>query len=456
MKRQLLRRHLFLGLTLILAIGHHNLLAQGDTVFKRDSVYIDQGINNTNEFENDRRIYFQEEDDQGRVLDKVIHRRNNSGEFEPFRRHLSTYEGPNLIQFVIQAWELMGEEWISIREDNYTFENNLLIKYLRRTMQEGVLSDYRQWSYSYDEDDNEVEVILQEMQEGAWVNRSRKEQTYNEDGELLTQTLQKWVDNAWKNSRQRNWDYDMASGLTRTVTLSAWDTPTNDWIEVFIQTFSYNADSQWTGSSYQAWDQDNEVWVNTQRTQYLYDNQRNPIGQIMQLWENDDWRNNLRGGLTINGDTQSSVIQQWNASTDSWSNFLRYQQTRAANGTTQEKLGMETWDASTESWINRNFTQRFTYFWSEQVVNALEKVTLPENCQVSNPYQGGLPIRCELADASTDLQVELYDMMGRRVFQQSWASAQGGSIDSPPLPGLYLLRITQDQRTQHLQKIVIQ
>ena len=101
MKRQLLRRHLFLGLTLILAIGHHNLLAQGDTVFKRDSVYIDQGINNTNEFENDRRIYFQEEDDQGPVLDKVIHRRNNNGEFEPFRRHLSTYEGPNLTQFVI-------------------------------------------------------------------------------------------------------------------------------------------------------------------------------------------------------------------------------------------------------------------------------------------------------------------------------------------------------------------
>lgn len=456
MNRQLLRRHLFWGLTLLLAAGHNFLFAQGDTVFKRDSVYIDQGINNTNEFENDRRIYFLEEDDQGRVLDKIIHRRNNSGEFEPFRRHLATYEGPNLKQFVIQAWELMDEEWISIREDNYTFENNLLIKYLRRTMQEGVLSDYRQWSHKYDEDDNEVEVILQEMQEGAWVNRSRKEQTYNDDGELLTQTLQKWVDNAWKNSRQRNWDYDMASGLTRTVTLSAWDTPTNAWIEVFIQTFSYNADSQWTGSSYQAWDQDNEVWVNTQRTQYLYDNQRNPIGQIMQLWENDDWRNNLRGGLSINGETHSSVIQQWNASTDTWSNFLRYQQTVASNGITEQKRGMETWDASTESWINRSFTQRFTYFWSAQVINALQEADLPENCQLANPYQGGMPIRCTLADASTNLQVELYDMMGRRVLQQSWASAQGGSIDSPPLPGLYLLRITQDQQTQHLQKIVIQ
>ena len=117
---------------------------------------------------------------------------------------------------------------------------------------------------------------------------------------------------------------------------------------------------------------------------------------------------------------------------------------------------MERWDSDSETWINRNFTQRFTYFWSEQVVNALQEVALPENCQLANPYQGGMPILCDLTGTSTNLQVELYDMMGRRVLQQSWASAQEGSIDSPPVPGLYLLRITQDQQTQHLQKIVIQ
>jgi|GEM_PF-6449590 len=456
MKRHLLRTHGLLGLFLSLAIGSNSLHAQDNTVFKRDSIYLDQGINNTNDFENQERIYFVQEDEQGRVLEKIIHRKNNNDEFEPFRRHLSTYDGRNLTQFVIQAWELMNEEWVSIREDNYSFVNDQLINYLRKTMQDGVLADYRQWNYTFDEDSNEIEVNLQEMQEGEWVNRSRKQQSYNGDGDLLTQTLQKWEDSAWKNSRQREWDYDMASGLTRVVTLSAWDTPTNQWIEVFVQTFSYNAESQWTGSSYQAWDQDNEVWVNTQRTQYLYDTQRNPIGQIMQLWENEDWQNNLRGGLTINGANQSATIQQWNTSTDSWTNFLRYQQTIAANGITQERLGMETWDNSSETWINKNFTQRYTYFWSEQVVNALQEVALPKHCKVANPYQVGLPIQCELEDLSANLKVELYDMMGRRVYQKPWASAQGGSIDSPPLPGLYLLRITQNQQTQHLQKIVIQ
>ena len=182
MKRQLLRRQYILSLSFLMMIGCGSLFAQGDQVFKRDSVYVDKGVNNTNDFENDRRIYFIEEDDQGRVLEKIIHRKNNGGEFEPFRRHLTTYDGPNLTQFVIQAWELMGEEWISIREDNYTFENNLLVKYLRRTMQEGVLADYRQWIYTFDEDENETEVNLQEMQEGEWVNRSRKQQAYNEEG----------------------------------------------------------------------------------------------------------------------------------------------------------------------------------------------------------------------------------------------------------------------------------
>ncbi|MBX2872671.1 MAG: DPP IV N-terminal domain-containing protein [Saprospiraceae bacterium] len=456
MKRQLLHSHLLMSLIFFVAGGSTSVLAQEDTVFKRDSVYIDHGLNNTNDFENDRRIYFIQEDDQGRVLEKVIHRKNNNGEFEPFRRHLSSYEGPNLKQFVIQAWELMNEEWISIREDNYTFNNDLLVLYLRRTIQDGLLTDYRQWLYSYDEDGNEAEVILQEMTNGQWVNLSRKQQSFHEDGDLLSQTLQKWVDNGWKNNRQREWEYDMASGLTRQVTVSAWDTPTDAWVRIVIQTFSYNATGQWIGSSYQAWDQNNQIWVNTQRTQHLYDNQQSPTGQIMQNWENDEWRNNLRSGLVVNGEKHSATIQQWDASTDSWSNFLRYQQTITSEGVTQEKLGMEAWDATANSWINKNFTQRYTYFWSEQLVNALQDTSLPKNCQLPNPYTAGLPIQCDLTDKNADLQLVLFDMMGRRVLQQRWGSTQSGSIDSPPIPGVYVLQLIQNQQIQHLQKIVIQ
>ena len=456
MERRLLRRYLTLSVLLIFGFGHRAIIAQGTNELKRDSVYIDIGINNTNDFENDRRIYFIAEDDQGRVLDKVIHQKNNDGEFLPFRRHVSTYEGANLTKFVIQAWELMNQEWVSIREDNYNFDDDLLHLYLRRTIQDGMLADYRQWTYSHDEDGNEIEVILQEIKDGQWVNLSRKQQTFNEDGDLLSQTLQKWVDDAWKNNRQREWNYDLVSGLTRQVIVNVWDTPTNAWVPVVIQTFSYNASGQWIGSSYQAWDQNNQVWVNTQRTQHLYDNQQSPIGQIMQNWENDEWRNNLRSGFVINGDQHAATIQQWNASTDSWSNFLRYQHTITLEGITQEKLGMEAWDATTNSWINKNFTQRYTYFWSEQLVNALQDSSLPKNCRLPNPYTAGLPIRCDLADKTADLHIELFDMMGRRVLQQRWSSTQGGSIDSPPTPGIYVLRLVQNQEIQHLQRIVIQ
>lgn len=456
MRRKLLRRYLTFGLTLFLGFGHSALIAQETNNLKRDSVYIDRGINNTNNFESDRRIYFLTEDDEGRVLDKVIHHKTDDGEFQPFRRHLSTYEGSNLTKFVIQAWELMNQEWVSIREDSYSFDNDLLNLYLRRTIDNGMLTDYRQWKYSYDADGNEVEVILQEMKDGQWVNLSRKQQSFNDNGDLLSQTLQKWVDNAWKNNRQREWEYDMMTNLTRQVTVSAWDTPSNTWIAVVIQTFSYNANRQWTGSSYQAWDQNNQVWVNTQRTQHLYDNQQNPIAQIMQNWESDEWRNNLRSGLVINGEKQAATIQQWDASTDSWTNFLRYQQTITQEGIAQEKLGMEAWDATTGNWINKNFTQRYTYFWSEELVNALRDISLPSHCQIPNPYSAGLPIQCDLTDKNAALQVELFDMMGRKVLQQQWSSTQSSSIDAPPLPGIYVLRVTQNQQIQHLQKIVIQ
>lgn len=44
-------------------IGCGSLFVQGDQVFKRDLVYVDKGVNNINDFENDCCIYFIEEDD---------------------------------------------------------------------------------------------------------------------------------------------------------------------------------------------------------------------------------------------------------------------------------------------------------------------------------------------------------------------------------------------------------
>ncbi len=422
----------------------------------RDSIYIDKGVNNTNDFEGDTRIYFLAQDEQGRTLDKVIHKKSDAEDFVPFRRHLSVYQGPNLTNFRIQAWNAVDDEWLDIREDIYSYEGNLLIRYLRRTFQNGALQDYRRWQYTYDTDGNEESVWLQEKQNDEWENLSQKMMTYNEAGELASQALQRWVDSAWKNSRRRNWEYDMATSLTRKVTVEVWDTPTTTWIPVFIQTFSYNADGRWTGSAYEAWDQDNQIWVNTQRTEYLYNDQQEPTGQVMQDWENNAWRNNLRGGLSLDGTTQIATIQHWNDSADDWENFLRYQRSFDEGGLEQSQLGMEAWDASTGNWINKNFTRRYTYFWSEAVVNAIDEAQLPSSCKIPNPYTAGLPFSCGSTSEKGPINIELFDMMGRRVLYQTADDQASGTIDSPPVPGVYILRISQQKAVQHIQRLVIQ
>ena len=103
----------------------------------------------------------------------------------------------------------------------------------------------------------------------------------------------------------------------------------------------------------------------------------------------------------------------------------------------------------------QTFTQRYTHFWSEAIVNDVNEATQATACVIPNPYPTGTFFFCDLPPSKNNFQLELYDMLGRTVYQKDLQSGQAVSIDQRPAPGVYVLRIHDQQQLYHLQRLVI-
>lgn len=432
--------------------------AQDDIVFLQDSIYCDQGINGTLEFEPQTRILFPEHDERGRPLEEIRERRSNSGVWRPQTRRLLNYEGDNLTELLIQVWDMDSETWQDQRKDSYTYVDDLLRENLRQRALKGALVNYRRWLYDYNEDGLESLVLLQQWTGSEWENLSRKSLEYNQNNDLSRQLLQVWMNGEWRNVRVRDWEYEAAGGgraRVKTTTVRVWSVALGDWVNQLRKIFNYNDDGIWISSRFEDWVPATEEWVNTDRMVYRYNAQNQPIGQFLQRWDGADWVNRGQANFVFQDNQFLSRIETWDAVSEEWTNFLRYRASLDDRNLLQSRVGMQAWDEDQMRWENREFTQRYTYYWTEAIVNSVKEAEVFSACIVPNPYPVGSYFFCDLPPSRRPYQLELYDMLGRPVYRQNIQSGQAVAINQEPAAGVYVLRIRDGQQLYHLQRIVI-
>ena len=167
-------------------------------------------------------------------------------------------------------------------------------------------------------------------------------------------------------------------------------------------------------------------------------------------------------GKTMDKSTMSSRIinflsriESWDKANEEWSNFLRYMVELDEQRLLKARTGMQAWNKEDMAWENRNFTRKYTHFWSEQIVNSVNDIPEFNACVLPNPYPVGAYFFCDLPDGNVNLQLELYDVLGRPVYQQDVRNGDAFSIDSRPAPGVYILRIRDQNQLHHLQRLII-
>lgn len=444
-----------LYLLLILALITFPLSGQDDIIYLQDSILCEQGIPGTLEYEPESRIYFTQHDEQGRPLEQIRERRSENGVWFPSRRRVLAYENDRLSERLLQRWDFDASAWTDERKDHYTYQDDLLQVYLRQRAQKAQLVNYRRWSYAYTEEGDEKLVLLEQWNGSDWENLSRKVQEYTDAGLLENQLLQVWMNGDWRNVKVREWQYEQAGGQARVAAtvVRVWSSQLNDWLNQLRQVFVYD-NGRWIRSRIETWNANTQQWVNEDRMVHYYDAQNRPIGQALQRWEGE-WVNSGQVAYTFQDREYISRIQTWDRQSEEWTNFLRYRVLLDDRNLLQLKEGMQAWDPADMQWENQAFTQRYTYSWSEAIVNSTQEAKEVRACVVPNPYSIGSYFFCDLPPQPQPYRVELFDMLGRSVYQQNLISGSAVSIDRRPAAGMYLLRIHNGRQTYHIQRLVI-
>lgn len=453
LKFMLMRTMFLCFILLATAVVSHG---QETTTYVRDSIYGDRGITGTLNFEPETRTYFPRRDEQGRTLEEVIEIVDNTGNWRPQSRKLFAYQDGELTEMHIQVWVPSREEWVDQRRDHYTYQDGLLQEFRREKAPQGTLRNDRLWSYTYNEDGAETEVLLQEWNGADWEDLSRKVVSYTEDGNLELQTLQVRQNNDWRNVRCRQWAYETQGNRSRVraTTVKVWSPDKGDWVDQLRKLFFYNDDGLWERSRFENWNEETQQWENSDRMLHLYNDRNQPVGQYLQRW-NGEWENRGRVSYSLQDNQFFSRIETWDEVMQAWTNFLRYRATFDDNGLLQMRTGMQAWNEEQMAWENRGFTQRFTHYWSELMTSSAAEIRDLTACLVPNPYRVGTHFFCDLPPARNAYQLELYDVLGRPVYRRDVESGQAMSIDRRPAPGMYVLRIHDGRQLYHVQRLVI-
>ncbi len=229
-------------------------------------------------------------------------------------------------------------------------------------------------TYTYDSANNQVTEITQEWIDStsAWVNNDKYIITYNASNFPIQEINQYWQTNAWVNSNKDTYVYD-SKGKQSSETDYNWSSgswvngslttdyrdPVTDSLTSYIyqywngsayvnsskDLYSYSSSTgQLQGLIYQYWDATTTSWINSQNTNYQYDNTyKNKIGTVITQnwsayhngWVNSDELIYTYQALSLSGiSPKNTAALQLNTYPNPATNNIVFDYTLTGNSTT--------------------------------------------------------------------------------------------------------------------------
>jgi hypothetical protein len=424
-------------------------------IVKQDSFFVDRGIDGTTEFESETRSIIQEHNEDGRPLVIVSHVYQNE-EWIPFRRRELEYDGQRIVSVLIQFWNPVAGEFFDNKKRifNYNDTDDLESRIILRASEPGMpLQNSRQWLYEYDDEGRLLIQTYQKWEKQTWVDARRKVFNYNDDGLLEQKGLQYWSGGEWQNFHRRQLNYDSQSNWITQALGQKWSIQEQAWVNTRRKNYEYQG-SFLNSEQVQIWDSLSGAWENDHRQMFTAGPQGQFQGRWRQVWSQGAWLNQFLGGQTFSGQDLVVNFQKWNAVAESWEQGFRHLLSYDADANLIMSKGWQYWNPDTDDWLNSIYTLRYTYFWSD-LMTSLSDTETPQSCRIANPYSRGLPLICALPESGDQYVLELFDLMGRKVYAASFSAAEQPAINHDLPAGTYLVRISQNEAVFHLQKLAI-
>jgi hypothetical protein len=293
---------------------------------------------------------------------------------------------------------------------------------------------------------------------GQWICDWKIESAFNANGNEIYSIGYEWdkTSRKWVQSYKLECTYDALGNITRYAEYR-WDFATSQWINYHKDEYTYDANGKMTLrihlcyyekiesifnvngnnilSFYYDWDFDTSQWVFHSKFEIVYDAYGNV--NYSYFWDNTTSQWVVRGKAEYkhdaNGNLTSFKSYSWSEASNQWVGGVNNEYTYDANGNNIFCFDYS-WDSKTSQWIVRS---KFTSYYSEHNSGISEK-----HINVfPNPAKESIIFY--IATISESATVEIFDILGKKVFEQK-LPVTGQIFISHLCKGLYLYKINNN------------
>lgn len=409
-------------------------------------------------------------DSSDRITQCTFQQKESGSFVNSFRTNFSYNDNGRLDVETSQVWETSSNKnpnrtWVNASRSSYTYDNSGNVT---QRVDETWNRNSGEWVNSariqrtYDSQDRLTEE-LREIPDGSggWMNNRRTQNTYGSNG--ITETLiESWdaLASTWQNEERSQFSYPNSDTVEEI--LQTWDGST--WVNEERTTTTLNDNDLPTMQVTEDWDGSN--WVNSSRSETSYTT-HNGIQKVEQI-VTEEWNESASGSASATGNVSAGEWENSHRITFSYTDVIPVELARFDARRDGEKTVLLTWKTASEtnnsgfsvqrqidsetSWTKVRFVQgagttskpqsyrfrdRTVPYEAETVRYRLKQVDLdgtthfskevevslgaPEQLALHAPFpsptRDHVTVRYEVPEGlrGTDVQIALYDVLGRRV-----------------------------------------
>lgn len=239
-----------------------------------------------------------------------------------------------------------GDSWEDTHRYSYTYdENGNQLTVLYQYLIENELMDISRTTNTYDNRGNQLTDLYEVLVNNTWVSGSRNTFTYDDNDNLLSGLREVWLNGAWVNTLRTTYGYDI-NGQAKTVLIESWEN--NAWQNLSRTGYSYDLTGKLTIALLETWE--NNSWVNRTRIIRGYDIYGNMLASSYQQWKNGAWENISRSNYNYDNSGRITMQMSENWQNNSWLNVSLTRYTFDGQGNLLSTI-TELWQ--NESWVNK-------------------------------------------------------------------------------------------------------
>ena len=337
-----------------------------------------------------------------------------------------------------------GEYQVMYSYDEYDY---YLLEELTQVKNGSNWENYELITYEYDWMGNPSVILVQEWENGAWVNEEMQSCTYNDDGTPDEFIIQEWENGAWVNEGKENYTY--TDDVTR-ILYSEWS---GVWNAEDLITITYSMDGYEMVEQYMQ----QGAWQNEARMLVSYNDDFNIATEILQDWHDNSWVNVMRATYNYEGLLYTSILYDgWYGD---WEETEKTEYVYDNNGNATQAVG---YYKNNDQWVTPNlaaiqmpyaYNEKSKDFYASEVTMVYADITLSTNEMTQNtafnlypnPANGMINVDGEGLE-----KAEIYNIAGQKVMESSNAQIDVKALQA----GIYMVKVFGNGSSEMLRVVV--